>query len=295
METIWVLENVKNDTSFYNEIQILLLITSVSLWKKYHPQHKTVFYCDTISYEYLKKYNIFHLWDSIRNLSYPEKINREVFWSSSKTKIISETKIPLLIIDHDFLIFKNIDEYLTDDILYSYDEIASNWYPKKTCSFNRKLKTPVEYIVDRASNVSLFYLPNPEFSRKYGKQTLQNHVEFTKMNDVGVTTNHMILSEQFMLKQWLVKDNISHKTLSSNLWDCVDVRFIRNTDNKIGIWNYIETPISYKHYGMEERITRECGSESHQYKSEIDYLYRCLNSTHMVDVPQLKEKFKTYN
>ena len=106
METLWVLENVKKDLSFYSRLQIWLLVASVSLWRKYHPHHKTVFYADDITLEHLKNFNIFHLWHDVRPLCYPEKINREIFWSSPKTKIISETEIPLLLVDHDFLIFR---------------------------------------------------------------------------------------------------------------------------------------------------------------------------------------------
>jgi len=41
MEVIWVLENVVRSKNFYNQTRILLLAASVSLWRKYHPDHKT--------------------------------------------------------------------------------------------------------------------------------------------------------------------------------------------------------------------------------------------------------------
>ena len=44
MEIIWVLENVKQEDSFYNKLRILLLLASTSLWKKYHPTHTLVLY-----------------------------------------------------------------------------------------------------------------------------------------------------------------------------------------------------------------------------------------------------------
>lgn len=287
METIWTLENVKGDSSFYNELRILLLITSVSLWRKYHSTHKTIFYCDEITRTFLSKLDIFHLWDEIRELKYEEEIDRKIFWSSSKTKIISETEIPLLVIDHDFLVFKNIDKYLTNDILYSYDEKADNWYPPKNCNYNKRLSNPIEWINPLASNVSLFYLPDPIFARKYGEQVLQNHIEFTKMNSNKVTTNHMILSEQFMLKQWLIKDNIPHRTLSKNLWDCVNVNYT-NDLNDIGIWDKRESLLSYKHYGMEERIISK-DKISQTYKDTLDYLYRCINAGKLINIINLQK------
>src|SRR6056300_484560 len=127
METVWTYENVKGLPSFYSKLNISMLIASVSLWRKYHPDHKTVLYVDDMTYELFTNLDILHLWHAIRPLIYPEKIKREIFWSGSKTKIISETKIPILVIDHDFLIFRNIDEYLREEILCTYDELASNW------------------------------------------------------------------------------------------------------------------------------------------------------------------------
>jgi len=290
METIWVLENVKKHYSFYNRLQILMLIASVSLWRKYHPNHKTIFYCDEISNEVLSKLDIFHLWDEIRPLSYPEKINREIFWSSPKTKIISETQIPLLLIDHDFLIFKNIDEYFKDEVLFSYHEYASNWYPPKTDIFNQQLSTPIKFINEYAANVSLFYLPNPEFARKYGKQTLINHEEFTAMNNPLITTNYMIFSEQFMLKQWLDEQNIPHRSLSKNLWDCKKVGYMEN-EIQNGIWNKKESLLYYKHYGVEEeRIFKN--QEGYSYEDTISFLYRCIKAGKLIDTNKLKEKLE---
>ena len=82
MEAIWVLENVKNNKSFYSKLELLILVASICLWKKHHPTHKTVFYCDERTKEVLSILDILHLWDEVRHLSYPEKINRKVFQSS---------------------------------------------------------------------------------------------------------------------------------------------------------------------------------------------------------------------
>ena len=87
----------------------------------------------------------------------------------------------------------------------------------------------------------------------------------------------------------LVSENISHKTLSKNLWDCKDVKFIRDTNNKIGLWNLKDSSKSYKHYGVEERILREQGTHSTEYKNTISYLYRCINSTKQIDIIKLKQ------
>lgn len=266
MEIIWVLENVLKKRSFYNIPRVLLLVASVSLWRKYHPHHKTVLYCDEPTYQFLEEFNLLKLWDIIRSLSYPEKIDKIAFWSSCKTKIISETKIPLVVVDHDFLIFKNIDNILeSNKVTYTYDEYGWNWYPKVDCEYNRKLSTPIKHS-PYAANVSLFYLPNPKFANEYGKQTLKNHEELTSMG--CKQTEFMIFSEQYMLKEWLVSRNIPHQTLNAHLFDNTKMKYSDEIHN-IGVWSNKEASLSYKHYGVEEKyLTPE----------DCQYLIRCINA-----------------
>ena len=267
MEIIWVIENVKRSKDFYTKKFTLLLAASITMWKRYHPNHKTVIYVDFITFNHYQKTPLFELFDEVRILEYDDKIDREVFWSSSKTKIISETKIPIVVVDHDFLIFKNIDELLNDKLLYSYSERADNWYPDKHCKFNEKLTIPVERLINEAANVSLFYLPDPKFANEYAKQTLQNHTEFTEM---GIdNTNYMILSEQLMLKQMIYKNKIPYQTLNKNIWDCKKLKWLEDIDPK-GIWNIKESSLYYKHYGVEKKRMK---------KEHFQYLLRCINSS----------------
>ena len=46
MTVKWVYENVTGFDAFYSKLNIVLLITSLCLWKKYHPRHTTVLYVD---------------------------------------------------------------------------------------------------------------------------------------------------------------------------------------------------------------------------------------------------------
>lgn len=286
MEVVWVFDNIKNHKSFYSRYNVLMFIASVSLWRKYHPDHKTVLYIDDMSKKLLEDLEVISLWHSIRELEYPEKINKQIFWSGCKTKIISETKIPILLIDHDFLIFRNVDEYLKDDILCTYDEFAINWYPSSGDVYNKNLTTPIEHIVNRASNVSLFYLPDPKFANRYGKQTLTNHEEFTAMEVIGMTANHMIYSEQFMLRQWIEKENIPYKTLCKNIWDC-KVTTYTATEWENGYWSREQANRSYRHYGVDKRKVLE-NKPGFEYKDTISYLFRCINAAKLTDVNKLK-------
>jgi len=281
MKVIWVLENVSQDKAFYTKNQILMLMASATLWRKYHPDHNMVLYIDNLTYNTLNSTGIFQLWNDVRLLEYSDNINRQIFWSTCKTKIISEIDEPIIVVDHDFLIFNNIDKYLNTEVLYSYDEIANNWYVKENCSFLAKLTTPIERVTDLAANVSLLYLPDPKFARKYAKQTLQNHTEFTKMDFEGMTANWMILSEQLMLKQWLVKDNIPHRTLNKSIFDIKQHKFIEK-ETGIGIWKTEEMLLYYKHYGVEKR-------NEDFVKNGHKYLSRCICAGKIWDIKQIND------
>lgn len=290
MEAVWVLENVKGDKAFYSKLELLILVASISLWRKHHPTHKTVLYCDEMTNNVLSKLGVINLWNEVRHLSYPEKINRKVFWSSCKTKVISNTKIPLVIVDHDFLIYTNIDEHLKDELVFTYNEKSNNWYPKENSKANRALSNPIEYVNDLAANVSLFYLPDPEFAREYGNQTLQNHIEISAMEIQDLSANYMILSEQLMLKQWLSKREIPHKSLCRNIWDCKSIKYtLDEVDN--GIWGHREIEKYCKHYGLDKTRIKE-NQEGFDYNQEIEFLYRCIKSTKLQNVEELKQKIE---
>ena len=284
MEIIWVLENVKQEDSFYNKLRILLLLASTSLWKKYHPTHTLVLYCDNLTLDTLSTLGIFHLWNDIRPLNSTINIRKSDFWSTCKTEIISKTKIPICIVDHDFLIFKNIEEHLKDNILFTHDEIASNWYPKPNCKFTRQIDYNFERIDDTAANVSLFYLPNPKFSRKYAKQVIINHKQFSELNDKSCATNHMILSEQLMLKQWLLKDNIKYKALSKNIFDNKNLEFTDNIKEEV-------LKESSLYYYLVDTSTEQDYSNifTHQF------LLRCINAGGVINSKELNKKLNDKN
>ena len=91
----------------------------------------------------------------------------------------------------------------------------------------------------------------------------------------------MILSEQLMLKQWLLKDNIKYKVLSKNIFDCKKLKFTDNINNK-GIWHLKESSLYYKHYGVKEK-------ELIDDKLTHQFLLRCINAGGIINSKKLYE------
>ena len=291
MKAIWVYENTTGLESFYSRFNITLFVTSVALWKKYHPTHKTHIYLDSWTYDIFSKLDILYLWDKVDLLEYPERINRYFLWSGCKSKIISQATEPFAMIDHDFLIFQNIDEHLDDSVIYTYDEDMESWYIDPRDKFNQQITNPIEFIQDRAANVSFLYIPDPSFAKRYGERVLQNHIEFTELLGDNIHTGYMTISEQFMLKDWLVKEERKHKTLSKNLFSCDKIEF-RNETTDIGIWDLNEAGRAYKHYGLIKRDVLD--NRNNMYYDTMSFLYRCINASRLIDVNYLDNKLHTH-
>ena len=55
VNVIWVLENIRKSTNFYNPFDTKLILTSVSQCKKHNPNTRTVLYCDKLTYDVFNK------------------------------------------------------------------------------------------------------------------------------------------------------------------------------------------------------------------------------------------------
>lgn len=291
MEIVWVFENTKKSDDWNSRLNFLMLFASVSLWRKYNPTHYTVLYVDSHVKEIINKTSTENLWHEVREFDDDYgKIDKLSFWSSCKTKIISQIKVPTLMVDHDSLIFRNMDDYLGDSLFYAYDEKAKGYYPSETDKWNLQLKNPIKYIVDRASNVSLLYFNDIDFAHRYANTTLENHIHLSSLNNFYTNANYMILSEQLMLRQMLEKENIKFFPLSKNIWDCSKITFTGELESK-GKWDLKETKRYYKHYGVQKgKLISNYFLEDGRmkiYENECDYLKRCISAGKLIDSTKL--------
>jgi len=296
MEIVWVYENIKKSSDWNSRLNFMMLFASVSLWRKYNPTHYTVLYVDSHVKKIIDKTSTKNLWHEVREFDDDfGKIDKLSFWSSCKTKIISEIKVPTLMVDHDSLIFRNMDEYIGDSVFYAYDEKARGYYPEENDVWNKKLKNPIEIIVDRAANVSLLYFSDIDFAHRYANITLENHTYLSSIHNFNTNANYMILSEQLMLRQMLEKEDIDFFPLCKNIWDCSTIKFTGETD-EIGKWNLKDATKYYKHYGLEKgRLLGNYYVEDRtkSYEKEYDFLKRCINAGNLINSNELDTTLKS--
>lgn len=274
MTTLWVLENINQDRAYYSKFNILCLFSSAVLYKKYHPEHITKFYCDPMTYKFVEDLGAINLWDEVVEFKFNLPINKQVFWASSKLHILSQIKEPVVIIDNDSLVYTNLDSVLTDQVVVSNLEDGKGYYPLGYDPHVRKLSYKARWQAD-AVNVSFLYLPDPMFTKKYADLSIQIMKEFTELG--APDSRFLIFAEQLLLKHLIDKDNIPFKSLIATSWDCQAWQWGKNHDK--GIWPFPESNKYYYHYGPLKSFFKDLNFKDCDYDSEIQKFKNIIQIT----------------
>lgn len=296
MKTIWVLENIRKDFDFYQRFNLLNLIASTALWRKWHPNDTTELYCDLGTYQLLNYFQVLDLWDKVDYsiLSKESKIDKNCMWAASKLEVLATIQEPVTIADNDWLAFGNFDNIRNlSDVVYSHDENGDDYYLADHEWYLTDLKhTPIKETLfpttQQAANVSFLTFNNTDILSKYANMSVDLMTEWTEM---GIKDNRLIIyAEQKLLKQMLMKNNISHSPLIKDIWNCKENKW--STDfNESGIWNSTEIWSKFKHYGPDKRKYKD-NEPGFEYEREVRFLYNAIGSSKRVDVELLKNKIK---
>lgn len=272
MKVIWVLENIEKNENFYGQLNILMLLASVSLWKRNHREDECIFYGDEITINFLDKLKVLDLWDTIKPIPNPRKINKSVFWASSKLQVLASIEDPIIIMDNDTHVYRPIKNLLDLNLVYVANyEIGKGYYPLSADPFVQKLSYKARWQLNSA-NVSFLHLPDPDFTKRYAELSLQMMEEFTVAN--APNPQYLIFAEQLLLRHLLDKESISHKSIISTYWDCKAWEW--GEDHDQGLWPLVESEQYFKHYGpLKSWIKQNKGGTN--YDGEILHLKNCIN------------------
>ena len=265
MNTYWVLENIKEHDSFYNKLDILLLISSVHLWRKNNKNSTTNLIVDKLTYDLLHSVNATYLWDNVEILPKFKSIDKSVFWASSKLQVLRNVKGPSLIMDHDFLVYKNIENYLQDKPFFAYEEDGTSYYDTAWNKYINKAKHIIVRPSPFAINCCFCYFPDSKFTNHYAQQSLELMEFFT--NEKVPNSKYLIFAEQLLLKYLLDKFNIEYDTLLNEKWHARDKIYIPSDKGHI---TYDDSGLIYRHYWMEKnKIKRNEDGYSLEYETSI--------------------------
>ena len=272
MKIIWVLDNIKEDKSFYSKLHILILIASVRLWKKFYPNDNCVLYCDELTRDTLNTIKVLHLWNSIELFKPTRKINREIFWASAKLEVLALQTEPCILVDNDMHIYAPIKEYLDPNKFYVHNiEEGKGYYPSYVDPFVRKLSLKPRWPIESV-NVAFLQLPDSNFIKEYAEGSLQLMEEFTAM-DVP-NSQYLIFAEHLFLRYLFEKKNIDFNSLVGTYWNCNAWEW--GEDHDRGIWPIYESEVFFKHYGpLKSWILKDKADQN--YKREIKHLLNCIN------------------
>lgn len=270
MNTYWVYENITKQSSFYNKLDVLLLLCSSVLWKKHHPTFTTFLFCDELTLELLIKLNATELWDNIKLIEENTKINKQIFWAASKVEQLKHIQEPTILLDHDLLVFRSLEEYIKETPLFAHDENGEMYYPTS----HDKIIAQTEDIISRpkplAVNCSFVYFPSPSFANLYANTSIKLMERFTELE--APNSKYLIYAEQLTLKSLLDRESIEYNTLINEKWHCKELKFEPN--NK-GIFSFEESQRYFRHYWLDKSKIKK-STEGFSFTEEIRILYNIL-------------------
>ena len=272
MKVIWVLENIKEDFSFYGKFNILLLLASVKLWKKHYPEDRCYLYCDKLTEAVLYKANALDFFDVVEQYTHDREIDRNVFWAANKVAVLGKQEEPVILMDNDTLCFRPIKQYLDPDAITVYNlEVGKGYYPGNADKYVKKLSDKPRWQTDSV-NVSFLHLPDPKFTQEYSKLSLQIMEECTKAK--APNSQYLIFAEQLGLRHMIDRDKIKLISLQSTDWNCDEWDFGKEHD--LGIWSWPEVEMYAKHYGPSKRDVLASNGD-YEYDLEVEMLLNCIN------------------
>lgn len=273
MKAYWVLENIKGHSSFYNKLDILLLISSVRLWKKHHPNIPACLSIDKLTYELLHTTNSIYLWDEVDILPKNSFIDKAVFWASAKLEKLRYVKGPSIIMDHDFLVYQNISKYFKEKPFFAYEENGENYYDT---SWNQYINN-AKHIINRpkpyAINCCFSYYPDSSFVNHYANLSLELMEFFTK--EKVPNSRFLIFAEQLLLKHLLDANKIDYDTLLNQRWNAKG-KFYETNDK--GHVSFEQSNLIYRHYWMDKPLIKK-NEKGFSLEGEVTILNNILKGT----------------
>jgi hypothetical protein len=277
VQVIWVWENISQQKSFYNELDTYLLISSALLWKRNNPITKDhILYCDQMTREYLTdiKADTQNIWSDIKILPTNKHIDKSVFWASSKLEVLRYVDKPTLIMDHDFLVYKPIIQFLNTTPIFCHEEDGINYYPTRFDPLIRSLSKLINTPETKAINCCFNYFPNPKLANSYAKLSLDIMTELTNSKK-ALTSKYLIFAEQLVLKYLLDYNNIKYNTLLKGIHISKNDEF-KSTEK--GIFELHIHNKFFKHYWKDKPKIKK-SIEGYDLKEEITILKNILKGS----------------
>lgn len=281
MKTIWVLENIRGDRTFYEKFDLQMMFASVIQWKKHHPTFECSLYGDKMTLEVINQLGGKHLWDNQTVLKVNKSINKNVFWASSKLQVLREIQEPCIIMDNDFLVYTSFKKFLKNKVVVSHIEDGLNYYIMPTDHFAKKIKHLINRYKQTAVNCSFLYFPDHKFMNYYAMISLDIMAELTRIK--APNSKYLILAEQLLLKHLLDLNEVTHIPLVDREYVCVKDEFGKRIK---GLVKHEKQHLYFRHYWMQKDKIRK-NKDGFSLKEESKNLDNLIRSKKVINWEQL--------
>lgn len=199
--SIWTkpyLHNTTNEKYEMEDYEKLTLMLSVLKWKQHNG--KAYMICDDNAREYLEAAGLASLFDGINRLIVDSDINPKVYWAAGKIAALGMLDRPMVMIDLDLIVWKNIDELIKNTDIYGIhrEQIRTEVYPELDYfKFKEGFSLPADYDSKVLPlNTALLYVEDMDFVREYSDRAMEIMRNTTENRE---NLKHMVFVEQRLL------------------------------------------------------------------------------------------------
>jgi len=277
LKTIWVLENIKGKSSFYNKFDLLMMFASVIQWRKHHPNLFCELYADQLTLDLFQSLGALKLWDDHQLVKVNAAVNKSIFWASSKLQTLRFIKEPVIIMDNDFIVYQSFNKFIKDRPVVAHNENGMGYYLTTSDFFIKKVKHLINRPTTDAINCSFLYFPDAKFANTYAKISLEMMEVFTRAK--APNSKYLIFAEQLLLKNLFTLYNIQYDSLIDSIYNCTSNKFDEHTKGLIPIQ---DAHLYYRHY-WKEKVKIRNNEDGFSYEKEVEQLENVVKNHILVD------------
>ena len=253
---------------FLEDFELLTTILSALKWRELNGDIKMI--TDKTGARYYKNLGLEFIWnlgidESLEQI--PKAINPDVFWAAGKLYALRYEKTPVVMMDTDFIVWKDIWRLIdnTQVCVIHREELMTDVYPPKT-SFEMdstyKKFDKWNWIV-RPCNTAFLYLEDEKFKDYYTKNALEFMFAARGHNPL----TYMVFAEQRLLSMCALEKNKRISSIAS-----VDGLFSKDQEVFTHIWGH-------KRHLRENGLSRE------------KFCIKCMSRIYK-DYPEAYERIK---
>ncbi|MCR5665277.1 MAG: hypothetical protein K6G01_00475 [Eubacterium sp.] len=181
--------------------EILVMILSALEWKKHNGKIRMV--TDSDGAQYFRQKGLYEVWDEVDTTldSIAPSTDPFLFWAAGKLTALKHSKVPVVMLDTDLIIWKNLDEVLSgkDVVTAHAEQLYPDVYPDRS-QFSLKdgysFREEWDWNVP-AANTAFLYIASQKLRDSY---ILQAERFFASVNMEGLNpVTAMCFAEQRIL------------------------------------------------------------------------------------------------